>query len=97
MIDDAEITEGDEGTSLLVFNLRLSAPSGRSITVDFATEDDTATVEDNDYEALTGTLTIDPGSIGGSIEIQVNGDEKVEDNEILFVNLLGGNSCLNCR
>ncbi len=90
MIDDAEITEGDEGTSLLVFNLRLSAPSGRSITVDFATEDDTATVEDNDYEALTGTLTIDPGSIGGSIEIQVNGDEKVEDNEILFVNLLGG-------
>ena len=89
-IDDAEITEGDAGTSLLVFNLRLSAPSGRIITVDFTTADDSATVADNDYEALTGTLTIDPGSIGGTIEIQVNGDEKVEDNETLLVNLLSG-------
>ena len=40
------VTEGNAGTVDATFTVGLSAASGREITVDFATADDTATLAD---------------------------------------------------
>ena len=37
------VTEGDSGTQTATFTVSLSAPSGKPITVDYATADGTAT------------------------------------------------------
>src|SRR2546427_2077375 len=42
-INDATVTEGNQGTTNAVFTVRLSAVSGQTVTVHFATADGTAT------------------------------------------------------
>ncbi|MCH8948637.1 MAG: hypothetical protein IH789_13605, partial [Acidobacteria bacterium] len=55
-IDDVTIDpEGDSGTTDAVFTVSLSQASGKSVTVDFATTDGTATAG-ADYTSTSGTL-----------------------------------------
>ena len=56
-VNDPSVLEGDAGTVNLVFTVTLSAASGKTITVDYATSDGTATVADGDYVAI-GTTTL---------------------------------------
>ncbi len=45
-----------------VFTVSLSAASGQTVTVNYATADGTATVADSDYQAIASTtLTFLPG------------------------------------
>src|SRR5207247_6127246 len=53
-------SEGDSGSTPAVFTVRLSAPSGKEVRVDFATADGTATAGE-DYLANAGTLVFAPG------------------------------------
>ena len=55
----------------------LTAPSGRTITVDFATAGVTATAG-VDFQSAVGTLTFAPGQERKTITVLVNGDETVE-------------------
>lgn len=90
-IDDASLTEGDAGTSGLVFSVRLSAPSGRVVTVDFATAGGTAADDagdEPDYRTTRGTLVFAPGTTTQTISVPVLGDVRAEPDET-FVIVLG--------
>ncbi len=81
------IDEGNTGTQTLTFPVTLSAAAEITITVDWATEDGTATTADNDYVAGSGTLTFAPGITEQTVSVTINGDTKVEPNETVLVNL----------
>ncbi|MBX3415848.1 MAG: hypothetical protein KF708_24405 [Pirellulales bacterium] len=86
-ITNAFVTEGDSGTQTLSFVVILSEASGRTVTVQYATADNTATVADGDYQATSGILTFAPGETQKVVQVVVFGDEKEEPDETLFVNL----------
>ncbi|MCR9253694.1 MAG: cadherin domain-containing protein, partial [bacterium] len=86
--DDVAVTEGNSGTTTASFTVSLSAASGKTITVDYATSDNTATTADGDYDQeTTTTLTFNPGETSKSVDITVNGDTKDEANETFYVDL----------
>lgn len=85
-INDASVSEGDSGTKTLDFTVTLSAASGQTVTVDYATANDTATAG-TDYQAAAGTLTFNPGDTTETISVTINGDTVVEPDETFFVNL----------
>ena len=86
-INDAVVTEGNVGTVNAVFTVTLSAVASESVTVDYATADDTATTADSDYIPTSGQLTFLPGEISKQIVVTVNGDLKLEPDETFHVNL----------
>jgi hypothetical protein len=66
--------EPDSGTANAVFTVRLSAPSGQRVTVQFATGGGTAAAG-TDYNAITQTtLTFLPGQTTKLVPVQVKGD-----------------------
>jgi hypothetical protein len=75
--------EGNANITSLFPSIVLSKESGRPITVTYQSVDGTATVADNDYTAVSGTVTFQPGEISKAILIPVNGDVFVEPNEQL--------------
>jgi len=85
-INDVSVTEGDSGTASATFTVTLSAASGQTVTVGYATAAGTATAG-NDYSTSSGTLTFDPGEIDKTITVTVNADTIDEDDETFFVNL----------
>jgi len=86
-IGNVSLAEGNAGTSNATFIVSLSNPSGLTVTVNYATADGTATVADNDYAAVSGTLTFAPGETSKTIAVTVNGDVKFEADETFTVNL----------
>ena len=86
-IDDVAVAEGNAGTTTLGFTVSLSAASGQTVTVAYATADGTATTADGDYLAASGTLSFAPGVTTQPVSVTVNGDVKNEANETLTVNL----------
>lgn len=85
-INDASISEGNSGTVNVVFTVSLSAASGSTVTVNYATANSTA-VAGSDYTAANATLTFGPGETTKNITVTVTGDTAVENNETFFVNL----------
>jgi uncharacterized repeat protein (TIGR01451 family) len=69
------------------FTVSLTAGSASTITVNYATADNTATVANSDYVAKSGLLTFTPGQTSQNVVIVVNGDTTFEPNETFFVNL----------
>lgn len=76
-ISDESIIEGDSGISQMIFTVSLSRTSSSVVTVDWTTEEDTATA-DVDYLSDTGTLTFAPGESTKTISISIVGDIDVE-------------------
>jgi Tol biopolymer transport system component len=85
-IGDASVTEGDSAAVEAVFIVKLSEPSGRIVTVDYAAQDDTASAG-VDYALTPGTLTFSPGETNQSIIVTIRDDTLDEDNEDFFVKL----------
>ncbi len=86
-ITDVEQDETDSGQTTFRFTVTLSTNSDATTTVHFETFDGTATVADGDYDAQTGTLTFLAGETVKYIDILVNGDTKVELDEIFTIDL----------
>ncbi|MEK6335110.1 MAG: Calx-beta domain-containing protein [Acidobacteriota bacterium] len=86
-IDDANIIEGNSGSSTITFQVSLSPSSSNPVTVDFATANGTATTGGTDYQAAGGTLAFSPGETSKPVSISINGDTLVEGHETLIVNL----------
>jgi uncharacterized protein (TIGR03437 family) len=84
--DPAPIPEGDSGPSVANLTVTLSAASGQSVTVDYATADGTAN-GGSDYVTSSGTLTFNPGELTKNVPVTINGDMTFEPNETFFVNL----------
>jgi hypothetical protein len=85
-INDVSVTEGNAGTVNAVFTVMLSAASGQTVTVDFATANGTA-LQPGDYTSTSGTLTFAPGETTKTITVLVKGDVLDEPNESYFINL----------
>ena len=85
-IDDVTVTEGDAGTTDAEFTVSLSVASGRPVTVDYATSDDSTTAG-ADYVATSGTLTFAPGETAKTITVPVKGDTTDEVDEAFVVQL----------
>ena len=85
-IDNVSQNEGNVGTTPFVFTVTLSAASGSTVTVDFATANGSAAAP-GDFAATSGTLTFAPGATSQTITVSVVGDTVPEPNETFVVNL----------
>lgn len=86
-INDVTTLEGDSGTTSAVFTVTMSSASSQTVSVDYATADNTATTANNDYQPASGTLIFPPGTTTRPITVTVVGDTNVEGDEAFLVNL----------
>jgi hypothetical protein len=85
-VNDVSVLEGNSGTTGAVFTISLSAPSGQTVMVNYATANGTATAS-SDYTSTSGTLTFAPGQTSQQVYVWVNGDTTPESNETFTFNL----------
>ena len=93
-INDVSLLEGDAGTTNAVFTVSLTRPRGQNgtdvagtVIVSFATADGTATIEDSDYQAVSGQLLFEDGESTQTVTVAVVGDAAIEADETFFVEL----------
>ncbi len=93
-IADKSIKEGDSGTKELTFDVTLSVPCDRLITVNYATANGTATAKRDDlkllpadYIATSGILTFTPSITKQTINVTILGETRYEQDETFFINL----------
>jgi hypothetical protein len=79
-VDDARVREGNRGLTRMLFVVRLSQVSGRTITVRYATERRSA-ISGSDYQGTSGTLTIPAGAATGVVGVNIIGDTRPEADE----------------
>ena len=84
-IGGAVVGEGDASVDVVVV---LGGTPGGAVTVNYATEDGSAT-DGNDYRETTGTLSFALGETRKTIRIDVIGDDIDEDDETFVVMLSG--------
>jgi len=85
-VADAELSEAEAGAAAMVFAVTLSAAATEAVTVDYSTADLTA-VAGEDYVAVAGTLTFDPGELTREVTVEVLDDAVDEPAESLRVEL----------
>jgi hypothetical protein len=85
-ISDVSTPEGNSGTKIFAFTVSLSAASGKTVSVHYATANNTA-LSSSDYQAASGTLTFAPGQTSKTIGVTINGDTAIEPNETFYVDL----------
>ena len=86
-ITDAIAAEGNSGTSVLTFTVKLSKTDRfKTISVNYSTANGTAIGAD-DYVAKSGTVSIPAGKNSAVISVTLNGDTNIESDETFFVNL----------
>src|SRR5262245_18105570 len=82
------VPEGQTGdTTMAAIEATLSAPSGREVSVDWATEDGTGTEADGDYTGGSGTLLFAPGETEQAVLIPVIGDAADETDETFTLSI----------
>jgi Calx-beta domain len=86
IVADANVLEGNSGTTPLTFTVSMVPASASNVTVDYTTSDGTATAG-SDYTGASGTLTIAAGQTSGTIAASVIGDKTYEPNETLTLTL----------
>jgi chitinase len=87
-VADATIVEGNTGTRYAQVAVRLDAPGGRTVTVNYATAGGSATAG-SDFTAVSGQLTFAPGQTVKTVLVPVHGDRVAEPNETVAVVLSG--------
>jgi chitinase len=75
-----------EGTATVTVTITLSAASGRAISVDYDTADDTA-LDGDDYTAASGTANIAAGATTATFTIPITNDALDEASETLDIAL----------
>ncbi len=83
-VNDRALVEGDTGTKAAVFTISLSPTSSQTVTVDYATADDSA-LAGSDYLTASGTLSFFPGQPTKAITVSVIGDTDDEPDETFQV------------
>lgn len=95
-LTNAAVVEGNVGTTEMLFTANLSAATGRTVSVNYATSNLTATGGAScnnpgvDYETTSGTLTFQPGNASLTIPVKICGDTSAEATETFLVRLSGG-------
>jgi hypothetical protein len=85
-INNVSVAEPDSGTVNVTLTVKLSAASGRNISVHYATANGTASSA-TDYVSKTGTVSFTAGQTTRTIVVQARGNTLDEANETFFVNL----------
>lgn len=86
-IDDVTVGEGDSGFIDAQFMLRLSAPSGRAVSVRFNTLGGSASFP-SDYQFVSSLqVTLNPGETTKAVPVRIFGDTEVESNELIVAGL----------
>lgn len=85
-IADVSVLEGNSGTVTAVFTVTLTPDSSQTVTVDYATANNSATAG-SDYTAVANTLTFNPGQTSKTISVPIIGDTSDESDETFFINL----------
>lgn len=85
-INDILAAEPPDGSSNAVFTVSLSEVSAQTVTVAYATVDETAT-HGLDYQQTTGTLTFNPGETNKTITVVLLEDAASEGAESFSVSL----------
>ncbi len=89
-VGDVAVVEGEAGTVTASVPVTLNQPAPVPVTVEVSTVDDTATVADNDYVAVTTqTVTFAANEQNATVDITVNGDTVQELDETF--NLVASN------
>ena len=86
-IGDASQLEADVATTMS-FPVSLSGPSAQPVTVNYTTGNGSARAP-GDYNAVSGTLTFEPGELTKAIAVTVAGDTAAEADETFTVVLFG--------
>ena len=86
-IGNVAVTEGNSGQVTAAFQVTLTGPTQKTVSVDYATSDETASAAAGDYASQSGTLTFPPGATSRSVNVLVNGDTVDELNETFAVTL----------
>ncbi|PAX48302.1 FG-GAP repeat domain-containing protein, partial [Brunnivagina elsteri] len=81
------INEGDTTPTEYNFTVSLSSISSETVTVNYSTADNSATIADDDYVEKTGVISFAPGETSKIIKVLVNGDRKYEVDQAFKVNL----------
>ena len=79
-VADAEVGEGPG--AVLVFEVALARAADEPVTVDYETADGTAAAGE-DYEAVSGTLSIEAGQAAGHVQVSIIDDSHDEGEETL--------------
>jgi len=83
-INDASIIEADAGSnSNGTFMVSLNPPLTTAVSVDYLTEDITATAG-TDYSSASGTLTFNPGDMEKTVIVSVTGDNTASEGKERF-------------
>jgi len=93
VVTNAFFTEGNSGTPLFSFPVRLSAPAGVLITMNWATSNGTA-VAGSDFQSASGVLQYTNGSTNLFISLRLIGDTFGESNEFFYVRFFNGSNIL---
>ena len=83
-------TEGDTGTVAMTFVVTLSESSADTVTVSYASSDDSASAG-IDYQMSSGDLLFPPGDTVQTISVAIHGDSEIEMDETLTVTLSSPN------
>jgi chitinase len=84
MLKPVEFTTA--GPALATFTVSLNAPSGRTVRVNYATVNGTATAG-TDYTAVSGTLTFQPGETTKTVSVPILADNLTEPPETFTLRL----------
>ncbi|QDV24951.1 Calx-beta domain-containing protein [Aureliella helgolandensis] len=88
VVSDASIAEGDTGTQFAVFEVSISSHFNEPVSVDYSTQDESATAAEGDYVATSGTLLWNPGDDAmQTIRVPVLGDTLAELDEAFQLSL----------
>ncbi|MEZ5312236.1 MAG: beta-propeller fold lactonase family protein [Thermoanaerobaculia bacterium] len=88
-IADMQVVEGDAGLVDMIFQLTTTRPVAQVLSVNYATQDGTATTADNDYQSASGIATFASMSTSTTVTVHVVGDTDDEQDESFVVNLSG--------
>jgi hypothetical protein len=87
-VNNKTITEGNAGTTNMVFTLALDGPSGKTVKASYETDDRTATAP-SDYLEKFDTVTFNPGVTTRTVPIAIVGDLTPEQTETFRLLLTG--------
>ena len=90
-INDVSGIEGKFGNTLF-FQVNLSAASGRTVTVEYATAANSAS--ETDFVPSKGTLTFFPSQTANNIVVPISSDQLSENDETFTVNLSNPNNAI---
>ena len=80
-ISDVTQIEGNSGTTPATFTITLTPRSRQPVTVEYTTQDGTATTASGDYRGTRGRIQLPPGIDSATVDVPVQGDTAEEPDE----------------